>query len=62
MKKYFNTRESRFGFLPSVDCNGELPVKTCSERFGEIKQNNAIREAIIEDIFAAEDEEYDYIL
>ena len=40
----------------------ELPVKTCSERFGERKQNNAIREAIIEDIFAPEDEEYDYIL
>ena len=62
VKKYFNTRESKFGFLPSVDCNGELPVKTCSERFGERKQNNAIREAIIEGIFAPEDEEYDYIL
>ena len=61
VKKYFNTRESRFGFLPSVDCNGAQPVKESCERFEEIRQDqNDIRAAIIEDIFAEETEDYDY--
>ena len=61
VKKYFNTPDSRFGFLPSVDCNGPQPVKKSCERFDEIRlDENAIRKAIIEDIFAPETEEYDY--
>ena len=61
VKKYFNTQESRFGFLPSVDCNGEQAVKESCDRFEATRQDdNAIRKAIIEDIFAPETEEYDY--
>merc|ERR1712072_1386642 len=61
VKKYFKTQESRFGFLPSVDCNGEQPVKESCDRFEATRQDdNAIRKAIIEDIFAPETEEYDY--
>ena len=63
VKKYFNTQESRFGFLPSVDCNGRQPAKESCERFEESRQDeNDIRAAIIEDIFAEETEDYDYFI
>jgi len=29
VKKFYNEQESRFGFLPGVDCNGANPVSEC---------------------------------
>ena len=61
VKKYFNAEESRFGFLPSVDCNGAQAAEKSCQRFNEVRQDeNDIRKKIIEDIFAEETNDYDY--
>ena len=57
VKKFFDVKESKFGFLPSVDCNGQEPAKNC--KLAAQRQHNDIRDIIIEDIFAPESEQYD---
>merc|ERR1712223_1671957 len=57
VKKFFDIKESKFGFLPSVDCNGQEPAKNC--KLTAQRQHNDIRDIIIEDIFAPESEQYD---